>query len=360
MNQFNSYTDVLRFLNLDLKGTNYNRLKKFITDNNINISHFKLKENKFENSLSDHIFSDIVSKSGSIKTVCKKLNLNYSFYNKQVKSRIKSLCLEFNPEIKSVEENHWLKDEIELIKKNYEKISIDELQKLIPNKTRTAIKLQARKMNLFAVKIGHFNSRIDKLLNESLETYYWIGFIFADGHIDINKKRLTVAVSILDFFHLERLNKYIENKNDIKIRKKIAILSIMNTDVIGDLIAKFSISNRKTYNPPNKHIFDKMSNEQFISFLSGFIDGDGCIKRQYKRLDCTITIKCHNSWLEILNIYACKLSDIYTKKISNGKVNNKGYAVINIANKHVVTQLKKFNIDHNIPILSRKWDKISV
>ena len=46
--------------------------------------------------------------------------------------------------------------------------------------------VKCRNENAYNVKPQ--KNDIKKLLEENLETYYWIGFILADGHIERNKR----------------------------------------------------------------------------------------------------------------------------------------------------------------------------
>jgi hypothetical protein len=42
------------------------------------------------------------------------------------------------------------------------------------------------------------------------------------------------------------------------------------------------------------------------------------------------------------------------------KLNNRGYIRMDINKAYLVTELKKFTITHNLPVMKRKWDKIDV
>lgn len=63
---------------------------------------------------------------------------------------------------------------------------------------------------------------LEKLLLDVPETYYWIGFILADGHISKNN-RLVVTLSVKDKNHLIKLQKYLEIENMQYIFKKVEI-----------------------------------------------------------------------------------------------------------------------------------------
>ena len=189
------------------------------------------------------------------------------------------------------------------------------------------------------------------LLQESYESYYWLGFIFADGHISKNN-RLKVCLNNLDEEHLQKLSKFLGN---IKIRKykNNVELSIMDTKNIGLLKEKYEISNKKTYNPVNlKAIKYK---RKMIALIIGFIDGDGHITNVYKRKDFSLTIKCHSSWIDILNIF----SELLVGK-KTARINKKGYSYFSITNSITLKKIKRIALLMKLPILKRKWDKINL
>jgi hypothetical protein len=131
------------------------------------------------------------------------------------------------------------------------------------------------------LKRSQCNSNVYKLLEENWETYYWIGFIFADGHIT-KKNELSVKLSVKDIEHLFKLSNYIK----VKMHKKVSNdprycgLRIMDNIIVKKIKNKFCIHNDKTRNPIPKQIFEKMNDDLFCSMIIGFIDGDGNIKKQ--------------------------------------------------------------------------------
>lgn len=184
------------------------------------------------------------------------------------------------------------------------------------------------------------------LLDDTLISYYWIGFILADGHISNN--RLSIGLSAKDINHLEKLAKLLGVKVRTFFIKKynICSLSCMDTMNISKLVEKYDIKGNKTENPPN---ISNISEKNMIALSIGFIDGDGSIKNVYKRQDFSIIIKCHKSWLNNLKL-------MYGKSY----ITNSGYATCNISNSIDCKRLKRFAIQHNLPILERKWNIINL
>jgi hypothetical protein len=195
-----------------------------------------------------------------------------------------------------------------------------------------------------------------KLLEDSYITYYWIGFLLADGNFE-KRGRLRLTLSIQDLNHLEKFANYFNINTPIRIinNKTAAGIQKMKADIIKPLIDKFGIDENKTKNPPNIDIFKSIDKDLLYALIIGFIDGDGCIRYQTGRKDTAITIKLDPAWLDFLNLISTFLLN---KNIS--KINNAGYASLVISNSIAIKRLKQKAIDFNLPILSRKWEKIDM
>jgi len=185
---------------------------------------------------------------------------------------------------------------------------------------------------------------LSKLLEETPLTYYWIGFLLADGHIS-NQTRLSVTLSLKDLEHLKKLQKFLQIEN-IRVEKQASI-SAMDSKIIRKFCKKFKINSNKTKYPPDLSF---IKNKDLIEALKiGFIDGDGCIDNQTGRKDCKLRIKCYKSWLNnLLSLFG------------NCYINNQGYAQTTITNSIILKELKNKALALNLPILSRKWDKIDI
>lgn len=119
---------------------------------------------------------------------------------------------------------------------------------------------------------------------ETPESFYWAGFIAADGCITEKLKNnkyfirgLSLELSILDIEHLQKFINAIEYTGDIKIYdkaagRKSASLRISSSIIINDL-KKFNIVPRKSliYTFPQLLIDHKLVNH----FMRGYFDGDG-------------------------------------------------------------------------------------
>lgn len=196
------------------------------------------------------------------------------------------------------------------------------------------------------------NGSCNVLLNETNETYYWLGFILADGHID-KSKRLIIRLGIKDSTHLLKLAIYL--KTSCSYTEKYCKIALMDTIALNELSTKFDIHNHKTINPPNLEIFNKLSRNKLLSLFAGFVDGDGSIRNLHNRKDFNLTIKCHKNWLSVLEIFSSQLLKDCTTKI-----NNAGFSFLSCGNSSILKELKKEILKLELPLMERKWDIIDL
>ncbi len=216
----------------------------------------------------------------------------------------------------------WSSEEKDLLINKYPETPTEELLELFPNRTWDALKLMAEKLK---IKRYYNTQRISSakiLLEETNETYYWLGFLMADGHFSEN--RLSLTLGIKDVNHLEKFAKFIGC--NLRIYETNTSVSLMDTKYIPKIREKFNIVNDKTYNPCN--ISNINNYDLLMSLIIGFIDGDGSIRLVYKRKDASLAVKCHSSWLNnlqfMVNIIYSKTAEI----IINSRLNNQGYAFL--------------------------------
>lgn len=257
----------------------------------------------------------------------------------------------------------WTKEEDELLKNNYQLKKI-ELLKLFPNRTAAAINIRASNLSLKKEKNEYVEGNLKKLLDENLETYYWIGFILADGCFV--KNRFTITLSIKDADHLKKLASFLECENIIKYKYKTSLskkesefikFSIQDNFYSPKIKEKFDIKHAKTYNPPEKLVEDF---DKFLSLFIGYIDGDGSIRKRKNMETSQISIKVHSSWMDFLKKCQSKIDNYLNIKSKNViKLNKQGYVLFNITNSKVYKFLKTFALEKKLPILYRKWNNIN-
>ena len=198
---------------------------------------------------------------------------------------------------------------------------------------------------------------------KGLEYYYWVGFIAADGNFRHLKTRTTIKVALAkkDESHLELMKNYFGEENcwGVNYYRTYSQLIYHKKNEITNIQIEFDLKERKTYNPPDVKIFDAMTDEQFLSFLSGYADGDGSVQFQSGRKDCVLSFRVHASWITVLLKMNIRLEHICGCSIPIPKVMNDGYARWVISNCKVLRQLKLWILKGKHPYLHRKWDKIN-
>ena len=194
---------------------------------------------------------------------------------------------------------------------------------------------------------------LSKLLLNSNEAFYWIGYLLSDG--SFSDYRLSFGQSIKDEEQVKKFGNFIEYIGDynriLKNGKSFIELSIQDVKFVPLIKEKFNINKAKTYNPPKTIL--KWDENLILSMFAGFIDGDGGICKKTNRKDAKLKIQVHCSWINILKEFNSIISD---KNLC--KINSRGYAELGIEDFPILRNLKIKILKLNIPILKRKWDCI--
>lgn len=202
----------------------------------------------------------------------------------------------------------------------------------------------------------------------SLNTFYWAGFIAADGYVNEKKNYIQIKLTESDNIQLETFLGETNSSNQIftaqdrsgfeggKNRYRIVI---RNKDWVKDLKEKFNIVQCKslTHEPPNTEGWTK---EQTKAFIIGYLDGDGTIcyigTDKYLKLGFIGTFEFLN-WIKdfITSEYEISLTD---KSIQHKKtcVNKNVHELVVYGTKalKVLIDLKQLPIYK----LERKWSKV--
>ena len=116
---------------------------------------------------------------------------------------------------------------------------------------------------------------ISKLLENTFEAWYWVGFLLADGSFNNNRLKLTLAIK--DKEHLLKFASFIKYTGSLLETDKSVSVAVQNTDLVKKLCSKYENLSKKTYKPPT--ILSNLSKDTLYCILAGFIDGDGCKKK---------------------------------------------------------------------------------
>ncbi len=212
-------------------------------------------------------------------------------------------------------------------------------------------------------------NNLENLLNNTLQSYYWIGMIITDGHIDTKNKRLFLSLQEKDKDHIYEFAKFInqEKINYIpakifnfsgKINKKIKTqaqykVCVQDKYTIPKIEEKFQIVNKKTYNPISIDVVNSMSKDQFVAFFIGCISGDGSISKNGSNNSYLIELTAHKNWkfifdryIQIIKSFGFKCQKLTFKK---------DQIRLRITNGDFFLFLKKFIEENFLVVLPRKW-----
>jgi len=198
-----------------------------------------------------------------------------------------------------------------------------------------------------------------KLLDKSDESFYWLGYLASDGSFKLDKvgKISRISLRVNDLESIKSFKNFLNVDNKVAKDGKSFGITVMDRSTCQKLIDLYSISNNKTYNPM---IVRNLTEDQFISYIIGFIDGDGSIKLQTGRKTPKIVIKCHSSWLPEFLYWHSQL-ELYTGELmAPPKINNAGYCSWNIGSLIVIKYLKLKSRKLLLPCLNRKWSVINL
>lgn len=140
----------------------------------------------------------------------------------------------------------WKTEEIEVLKNNYSNTPTDKLLELLPNRSYVSIKLKGKDLNLSRYYNKRRIIKLDKLLEDTYESAYWLGFLYADGNF-YNNKRLTLTLSIKDENHIKKFIKFLEMEDAtcIKYTEINACVSFSDCESVGKLCDRYNIGTKK-------------------------------------------------------------------------------------------------------------------
>lgn len=199
------------------------------------------------------------------------------------------------------------------------------------------------------------NNSLNKLIEDkSLETFYWIGFILADGSFYDN--RFEFGLKEDDISALEAFAKYIDFKGTIKHRDstKNNRIYFNNKPSIERFMKEYGFNFNKTYNPNDFEYFKIYSKEQILSLLIGIIDGDGSISKNGSEFSNQIVITAHKNWKSFyFDLFKFLEIDWHCAEREDRDTIN-----IRICKREYCLALKNFITSNNLFYLQRKWNKI--
>ena len=224
---------------------------------------------------------DLLKQGKKRKEITEELNITINQYkglNKKYK---------FNISIKE-DKPYMNKEWLEQQYRKYESAQkIAEICKCSPKVItywRKKLGIDRAKINYCLRKYVFDENYFEKI--DTPEKAYWLGFIMADGCVNIrteNSKRLYIGLSNKDIQHLEKFKKDIKSDHNILVsdvttnynigsnKSIVCSLTINSVKLCNDLI-KYGVIPKKS---GKEYISDLIPKEFIRDFIRGFFDGDG-------------------------------------------------------------------------------------
>ncbi|MBS1722647.1 MAG: helix-turn-helix domain-containing protein [Armatimonadetes bacterium] len=192
---------------------------------------------------------------------------------------------------------------------------------------------------------------LTSLLDETAEAYYWVGFLMADGYFSGSAVKLHLSEK--DAAHLSQYAQFVSYRGTCRS----ACVNLRNPEVVTQIMAKFSISNQKTYKPCP---FPQANDDLVFALIVGLIDGDGHIRVRREKA-YSIDIKMHGSWLGFLeqtDDFLHQYCGLKKSKPTFARLNDLGYARLVLSNSSLLEVMKSRVECLSLPVMARKWSLV--
>lgn len=201
-----------------------------------------------------------------------------SFLNREPSAIKTKAC-----KLKITNNSEWTDKEIEYLKNNYQTKTYRELSQELKGRTKNAIDLKINRLGLSKSKYTYNHDFFENIDTE--EKAYWLGFIYADGCVHLQKNNSgEVAIKLYagDNNHLKKFNKSLNG--NIPVTYDEDICTFNNKPQYSCSIRCYSIkmandliSHGCTPNKTFTITIPKLDKSLMNHFIRGFFDGDGCI-----------------------------------------------------------------------------------
>lgn len=259
-----------------------------------------------------------------------------------------------------MENKHWTKEQTNILityypDNNFSLLEISELigkpQEIVRNKANN-MKIKRR------VKYKINSNYFDKI--DSWEKSYIIGLLWADGHNDVLKHKITLSLQEQDKHILDSINAQLNHNRPLMFKpgrlapgykqknKNQYVLRICDKN-ISKTLEGYGMNPDKTKTLE----FPTCVPDQFLSaFILGFFDGDGTISIKDKKYNIfsicgTLNMMSH---IKSVLITECCVDDVQIRQV-------KSIYLITWANKLQLQKIREFLYKDATLFLTRKKDK---
>ena len=173
----------------------------------------------------------------------------------------------------------WTENELEILKSRY--ANDPHISELLPRWSWESIKHQANSMGL-KVRYGTYKFDSEFFSKLTDESAYVVGFIAADGYLNLKANRIEIGLQASDRGHLTAISKAMGYTGPIydKPATNSVRLQITSQKLLAEVIAILDVTSNKSLALEKANIPDQYMN----SFIRGYVDGDGSIKSTVKSL----------------------------------------------------------------------------
>ena len=252
----------------------------------------------------------------------------------------------------------WSDEEIELLKNNYLNNLNINLKQLFPNRSISGIAHKGYRAKLGQKDVFRYKANEDFFSIPNPINSYLAGFIAADGNILIRKDtgEHVLRIDQKDKSVLILFKKLLNFQGNVRINKRKShichILTISSRKICDDLKNNFNIV-------PNKSLILKqprLNNYLSLCYIIGLVDGDGCITFRNKNKPNSIILQVTGT-KEICDFVknTLKVGSIHHSS-KTGK-NTYTYACSFKNAREIIYKLRAIKELENIRF-ARKWNKI--
>lgn len=178
----------------------------------------------------------------------------------------------------------------------------------------------------------------------SSEAKYWIGYIFADGHIVYSNRHYSISLFSKDLDIMKKFQEFLGEKAKLYIRPTGIVQVIYNSKPVTEwFINKFNVSSRKALSLNPTIDLD-------WNIVHGYFDGDGCIRLTGTHYETKFTTGS--------KIWAERLQEFLKNYDIESTINKKGKAFdVNIYKKSSVAILYTYLYANNTSRLEYKYNR---
>jgi hypothetical protein len=246
-------------------------------------------------------------------------------------------------------QKYWTESDIAFLTENYGKLKTKEIATVL-GRTYQSVKSMATKRLKLVFGNRHQNLLLP-LFEDTINNWYWYGFITGDGNFAKNSVNITIHKD--DINHLSKLS-VLFNSN-LRVNGNYVTMNVGDGNNYVRLKDKLGIINEcKTINPV---ILPSRRDDLFFSYFIGLVDSDGCIEIRNGKA-AQLKIELHGTWYDNLVKISEFLNDYLTVPCKV-LVNNRGYSLLRISGHKNILKIKNKAESLKIDYLDRKWVRIS-